>query len=170
MKLLSFVPFVGWYKLLVELSSILSQSFLVTIHLIYVRLFELEVKGEEGEIRKEIGAWLLKAELRSLQTEKLRGLLDYLVLRLLKSQSMHGYGILCAVRELYGYYPAPSTLYPLLSSFEEKGYVESRFEFRNGRPIRVYSITSEGTVILYFVEELLNHVVSLADLKVRERI
>lgn len=125
----------------------------------------LEVRGEEGEVKKEIGTWLLKAELRSLQMEKLRGLLDYLVLRLLKNQPMHGYGILSAVRDLYGYYPAPSTLYPLLSSFEKKGYVESRFEVRNGKPRKVYSITSEGTAILYFEEELLSHVMSLANLK-----
>jgi len=123
------------------------------------------MRGEEGEIRKEVGTWLLKAELRSLQMQKLRGLLDYLVLRLLKNQSMHGYGILSAVKELYGYYPAPSTLYPLLSSFEKKGYLESRFEFRNGRPRRVYDITSEGKIALYFVEDLLNHVMSLASLK-----
>lgn len=130
-----------------------------------IEFFELEMRGEEGEIRKEIGTWLLKAELRSLQMEKLRGLLDYLVLRLLKNQSMHGYGILSAVRELYGYYPAPSTLYPLLSSFEKKGCIESRLEFRNGRPRRVYSITSEGEAVLYFAEDLLNHVMGLASLK-----
>ncbi len=127
----------------------------------------MEIRGEEGETRKEIGTWLFKAELRNLQMEKLRSLLDYLVLRLLKNQSMHGYGILSAVRDLYGYYPAPSTLYLLLSSFEKSGYVESTFKVRNGRPRRVYSITSEGTTILYFLEELLSHVVSLANLKVR---
>lgn len=125
----------------------------------------MEVRGEEGEVRKEIATWLLKAELRGLQIEKLRGLLDYLVLRLLKNRPMHGYGILSAVRDLYGYYPAPSTLYPLLSSFEKKGYVESRFEVRNGKPRRVYSITPEGKAILYFEEELLNHVMNLANLK-----
>ncbi len=127
----------------------------------------MEIRGEEGETRKEIGTWLFKAELRNLQMEKLRSLLDYLVLRLLKNQPMHGYGILCAVRDLYGYYPAPSTLYLLLSGFEKSGYVESTFKVRNGKSRRVYSITSEGTTILYFLEELLSHVVSLANLKVR---
>lgn len=136
----------------------------------YVRFFRLEMRGEEGEIKKEIGTWLFKAELRNLQTEKLRSLLDYLVLRLLKNQPMHGYGILCAVRDRYGYYPAPSTLYHLLSGFEKRGYVESKFKVQNGRSRRVYNITSDGTTILYFVEELLNHVVSLANLKVRGRI
>lgn len=127
----------------------------------------MEIRGEEGETRKEIGTWLFKAELRNLQMEKLRSLLDYLVLRLLKNQPMHGYGILCAVRDLYGYYPAPSTLYLLLSGFEKSGYVESTFKVRNGKSRRVYSITSEGTTILYFLEELLSHVVSLANLKVK---
>ena len=116
----------------------------------------------ESEIARSI---LFKAELRNLWTEKLRGLLDYLILRLLKDKPMHGYGVLCAIRDRYGYYPAPSNIYPILSSFEKKNYVESKLEVQNGKPRRVYNLTSEGETILDFEEELLNHIISLANVK-----
>ena len=129
----------------------------------------------EGGTDKDVGKWifeseivgsiLFKAELRNLWTEKLRGLLDYLILRLLKDKPMHGYGVLCAIRDRYGYYPAPSNIYPILSSFEKKNYVESKLEVQNGKPRRVYNLTSEGETILDFEEELLNHIISLANVK-----
>ena len=127
---------------------------------------EKVVRGEdwifESEMAKSI---LFKAELRKLWTEKLRNLLDYLILRLLKDKPMHGYGLLCAIRDRYSYYPAPSNIYPILSIFEKKNYVESRLEVCNGKPRRVYTITSEGEALLNFEEELLNHIISLANVK-----
>jgi len=127
---------------------------------------EKEVRGEEWLFGSEIARSILfKAELRNLWIEKLRNLLDYLILRLLRDKPMHGYGVLCTIRDRYGYYPAPSNIYPILSSFEKKNYVESRLEVYNGKPRRVYSITSEGETILDFEEELLNHIISLANVK-----
>jgi len=125
-----------------------------------------EVRGEEWIFGSEMTRSILfKAELRSLWIEKLRGLLDYLILRLLKDEPMHGYRVLCTIRDRYGYYPAPSNIYPILSSFEKKNYVESRLEVCKGKPRRVYSITSEGEIILDFEEELLNHIISLANVR-----
>jgi len=124
------------------------------------------VRGEEWILGSEMTRSILfKAELRNLWTEKLRDLLDYLILRLLKDKPMHGYGLLCAIRDRYGYYPAPSNIYPILSVFEKKNYVESRLEVCNGKPRRVYTITSEGEAILEFEEELLSHIISLANVK-----
>jgi len=135
------------------------------------------VLGREGGNEKEVGSgeWvfrsevaksiLFKAELRTLWIEKLRDLLDYLILRLLKDKPMHGYGVLCTIRDRYGYYPAPSNIYPILSSFEKRNYVESKLEVFNGKPRRVYTITSEGETILDFEEELLSHIISLANVK-----
>ena len=124
------------------------------------------VRGEEWIFGSEMARSILfKAELRTLWTEKLRDLLDYLILRLLKDKPMHGYGVLCTIRDRYGYYPAPSNIYPILSSFEKKNYVESRLEVFKGKPRRVYSITSNGEAILEFEEELLSHIISLANIK-----
>jgi DNA-binding PadR family transcriptional regulator len=127
---------------------------------------EKEVRGEEWVLESEMARSILfKAELRNLWIEKLRDLLDYLILRLLKDKPMHGYGVLCAIRDRYGYYPAPSNIYPILSTFEKKNYVESRLEVCNGKSRRVYNITSEGEAILDLEEELLNHIISLANVK-----
>lgn len=127
---------------------------------------EKEVTGENWVFRSEMARSILfKAELRNLWIEKLRGLLDYLILRLLKDKPMHGYGVLCAIRDRYGYYPAPSNIYPILSSFEKKNYVESRLEVCKGKPRRVYRITSEGKAMLDFEEELLTHIITLANVK-----
>lgn len=111
----------------------------------------------------------IKAELRNLQIEKVKNFLDFIVLRLLKNQPMHGYGIILTIRNLYGYYPAPSTIYSLLSTFEKKKYAENTLEVRNGKSRKVYSITPQGKAILDFEEELLNHIINLANPKVRER-
>ena len=127
---------------------------------------ETAIRSEEWAFRSDMARSILfKAELKNLWIEKLRHLLDYLILRLLKNKPMHGYGVLCAIRDRYGYYPAPSNIYPILSSFEKKNYVESEIEVCNGKSRRVYSITSEGEAILDFEEELLNHIISLANVK-----
>lgn len=125
-----------------------------------------DVRGEEWALGSELARSILfKAELRCLWIEKLKNLLDYLILRLLKNKPMHGYAVLCAIRDRYGYYPAPSNIYPILSLFERKNYVESKLEVCNGKSRRVYSITSEGETILDYEEELLSHIISLANLK-----
>jgi DNA-binding PadR family transcriptional regulator len=127
---------------------------------------ETKVRSEEWAFRSDMARSILfKAELKNLWIEKLRHLLDYLILRLLKDKPMHGYGVLCAIRDRYGYYPAPSNIYPILSSFEKKSYVESKLEVRNGKPRRLYTMTSEGETMLDFEEEMLNHIISLANVK-----
>lgn len=127
---------------------------------------EKKVRGEEWAFGSEmVRSILFKAELRSLWIEKLRSLLDYLILRILRDKPMHGYGVLCTIRDRYGYYPAPSNIYPILSSFEKKNYVESEIEVCNGKTRKIYRITSDGEAILDFEEELLNHIISLANIK-----
>lgn len=91
----------------------------------------------------------------------MKNLLDYLVLRLLKNKPMHGYAIILAIRDLYGYYPAPSAIYPRLSTFERKKYVKSKLEAQNGKLRKVYSITPEGEAILNFGEESINHILNM---------
>jgi len=44
----------------------------------------------------------------------------------------------------HGYRLSPGTIYPLLHELERKGLLKSREEIRNGRRVRVYTITAEG--------------------------
>jgi DNA-binding PadR family transcriptional regulator len=127
----------------------------------------------EAELRERMfRGILLKAELKKFQNKTMRNLLDYLVLHLLKDQPMHGYCILSAIRERYGYYVASRVIYFTLSTFEKKKYVKSRLESRGqGRKSKkIYSITSKGRTILDFEEQFLNHIIKMANSEGRKTI
>jgi PadR family transcriptional regulator PadR len=94
-----------------------------------------------------------KAEIKMV-----RGLLDLVILGLLKAESIHGYGIITSIRRNFGVYFGPSTIYPLLNNLEEKGYIKSKWDLNNDRPRKVYSLTPEGNSLLNGTEESLNHI------------
>jgi len=95
---------------------------------------------------------------REVQTKLMRGLLDLVVLQFLRAHPMHGYQIIANLRKNFGVYFGPSTIYPLLSLLEQKGYITSRWDLENDRPRKVYTITSQGTDLLNCTEESLNHI------------
>jgi DNA-binding PadR family transcriptional regulator len=72
---------------------------------------------------------------------------------------MHGYQIITKIRKSFGVYFGPSTVYPLLSSLEKKGYVSSNWNMESQRPRKVYKLTSEGQNLLNFTENSLNLIV-----------
>jgi PadR family transcriptional regulator PadR len=97
-----------------------------------------------GNIQKEVQAKLAK------------GLLDLIVLQFLSTQPMHGYQIITKIRKSFGVYFGPSTIYPLLSTLEKKGYVNSQWNMNNERPRKTYNLTNEGQTMLNFTENSLN--------------
>lgn len=97
-----------------------------------------------GNIQKEVQAKLAK------------GLLDLIVLQFLSTQPMHGYQIITKIRKSFGVYFGPSTIYPLLSQLEKKGYVKSQWNMNNERPRKTYNLTNEGQTMLNFTENSLN--------------
>ena len=94
--------------------------------------------------------------LRAVQSKLMRGLLDLVILQFLKSCPMHGYQIISSIRKNFGVYFGPSTIYPLLSLLEEKGYVASNWDLTNQRPRKVYKLTGEGEGLLGCTEDSLN--------------
>jgi len=88
----------------------------------------------------------------------MRGLLDLVVLQFLRAHPMHGYQIIANLRKNFGVYFGPSTIYPLLSLLEQKGYITSQWDLENDRPRKVYTITSQGADLLNCTEETLNHI------------
>lgn len=97
-------------------------------------------------------------KLREVQLKLMRGLLDLVILQFLKGEPMHGYQIITSIRRNFGVYFGPSTIYPLLSALEEKGYIKSRWDLNNDRPRKVYSLTPDGNGLLNGTEESLNHI------------
>ena len=97
----------------------------------------------------------MKAEMKRVQTKLMKGLLDLIILNLLKSKPMHGYQIISCIRKNFGVYFGPSTIYPLLNSLEEKGYIKSEWDLSRDRPRKVYNLTAEGLNLLAFTEDSL---------------
>ena len=93
--------------------------------------------------------------MRKAEIKLVRGLLDLVVLGLLKEKSIHGYGVITSIRRNFGVYFGPSTVYPLLGDLETKGYIKSQWDLTHDRPRKVYSLTPEGHSLLNGAEESL---------------
>ncbi len=100
----------------------------------------------------------MKQKLREVQAKLMRGLLDLVILQFLNSKPMHGYSIITSIRRNFGVYFGPSTIYPLLGTLEEKGYIKSQWDLKNDRPRKVYSLTHEGGSLLNGSEQSLNSI------------
>jgi DNA-binding PadR family transcriptional regulator len=87
---------------------------------------------------------------KEVQTKLTKGLLDLIVLQFLETEPMHGYQIITTIRKSFGVYFGPSTIYPLLNTLEEKGYIKSKWNMNNERPRKVYNLTNDGKTVLTF--------------------
>lgn len=101
---------------------------------------------------------MMGQKIREVQMKLMRSLLDFVILQFLRTHPMHGYQIISSLRKNFGVYFGPSTIYPLLSILEEKGYIKSQWDLGNGRPKKVYSITPQGSDLLNCTEESLNQI------------
>jgi PadR family transcriptional regulator PadR len=95
---------------------------------------------------------------KEVQVKLMKGLLDLIVLQFLSSQPMHGYQIITKIRKSFGVYFGPSTIYPLLATLEQKGYVNSEWNMAAERPRKIYKLTNEGHNLLNFTENSLNFI------------
>lgn len=92
---------------------------------------------------------------KQTQTKLTKGLLDMITLELLQTQPMHGYQIITTIRKTHGIYFGPSTIYPMLSLMEKKGYLKSAWDMTAEKPRKIYSLTSAGQTVLKFAENSL---------------
>jgi PadR family transcriptional regulator PadR len=93
--------------------------------------------------------------IRKAEIKLVRGLLDLVILGLLKEKSSHGYGIITKIRKNFGVYFGPSTIYPLLGELEKKGTIKGEWDLNHDRPRKVYSLTTEGQSLLTGTEQSL---------------
>ena len=96
-------------------------------------------------------------ETREIQARLTKCMLELVVLQLLNERTMHGYEVIKQVRKEYGVYFGPSTIYPLLNTFEKKKLIKVRWEMHHGRPRRVYQLTYYGKNQLYLYVKTLAH-------------
>jgi len=93
---------------------------------------------------------------KEIQTKLTKSLLDMIVLQLINQEAMHGYQIITKTRKAFGTYFGPSTIYPLLSNLEKKGYIHSTWTMTTEKPRKIFTITATGKNILKFTEKSLN--------------
>ncbi len=77
-------------------------------------------------------------------TNIFKGNLKFLVLYILSTGSIHGYGLFKKLEEKFKWKPSCGTLYPVLSDLEEEGYIDGRETVECGRFKKIYSLTPEG--------------------------
>lgn len=81
------------------------------------------------------------------RSDSLRGAMDLLVLKVLRAEPLHGYGIARKIRLLTddALRVEEGSLYPALYRMEGRGWVEARWgRNENNRRVRVYELTPEG--------------------------
>jgi len=79
--------------------------------------------------------------------ELLQGTLDLLVMRILRSGAMHGYGIVKRIEVLSedAIHVGEGSLYPSLHRLEKRGYIEAKWDInKTGRRAKFYSLTTDG--------------------------
>jgi transcriptional regulator len=76
-----------------------------------------------------------------------QGTLDLLVLRIIASQPMHGWGVMQRLRHLTDdvFQVTPGSLFPALRRIEENGWASGEWGLsENNRKVRYYTITKAG--------------------------
>jgi PadR family transcriptional regulator PadR len=94
-----------------------------------------------------------QAKFKNINKHLTKGLLDLIILGMLKNKSMHGYAMISKIRKNFGVYFGPSTIYPFLQSMEEKGYIKKQWDMTHDRPRKVYSLTPRGNDVLSGTEQ-----------------
>ncbi len=78
----------------------------------------------------------------------IRNLLDIQLLRIIQTQPTWGYKIKKQVETDFNIKLRHGALYPTLNSLEQKGFVESKKQQKDGRARKVYMITASGKIYL----------------------
>ena len=78
----------------------------------------------------------------------IRNLLDIQLLRIIQAQPTWGYKIKKQVEADFNVKLRHGALYPTLNSLEQKGFVESSTQQKDGRARKVYTITDNGKIYL----------------------
>lgn len=83
------------------------------------------------------------------ETQVKKGILDLIILLVLKKQEKYGYELLEHIKEKTGYEMAEGTIYPLLNRLKDDKWIDSKWvEMETGMPRKYYTITPAGLTVL----------------------
>jgi PadR family transcriptional regulator, regulatory protein PadR len=85
----------------------------------------------------------------------IRNLLDIQLLRIIQTEPTWGYKIKKQVETDFNIKIRHGALYPTLNLLEEKGFVDSKKQQKDGRARKVYTITTNGKTYLKIYYEIL---------------
>ena len=74
----------------------------------------------------------------------IRNLLEVQLLRIVQNEPTWGYHIKKQVEQQFHIKLRHGALYPTLKNLEERGFLESKKQQKNGRSRKIYAITKEG--------------------------
>ena len=77
-------------------------------------------------------------ERKKLAIKFVRADLEEIFLSRVLKGPVHGYSFIAEVKDRYGVFFGPSTIYPLINSLEENGYVSSQWRTDTERPRKEY--------------------------------
>ena len=84
--------------------------------------------------------------MKKFKEEVVKALLPQITLELAQKQPIHGYALISYIREKYGVYLGPSTVYPTLKQLEEYGFLTSEWQLTD-RPRKVFTPTTTGLTL-----------------------
>ena len=85
----------------------------------------------------------------------IKNLLDIQLLRIIEVEPTWGYRIKKQFEADFNIKLRHGALYPALNNLERKGFVESKKQQKDGRAIKVYSITKNGGIYLQTYYQIL---------------
>jgi len=93
---------------------------------------------------------------KNIRENDVKANLESIILRKLTKYELHGYEFIKEIREEFGVYLGPSTIYPTLKELEKMGLVASRWDHSSERPRKVYRITIKGLKYLRLERDVKN--------------
>lgn len=92
---------------------------------------------------------------KAVQTKITKQLLGLIVLRLVYQESSYGYQVAAKIRNSFGVYFGPSTVYPILAYFNKRGYIHSEWDMTSKKPHKIFTITKSGIEVIKSTENSL---------------
>lgn len=88
-----------------------------------------------------------------------KGLLEYIIMLILKSKPYYGYELIADINRLAGMDIAEGTIYPLLNRLKKENLLKSEWiEMEVGIPRKYYQLTEEGITQLQIMQEYIESI------------
>ncbi len=88
-----------------------------------------------------------------------KGLLEYIIMLILKSKPYYGYELIADINRLAGMEIAEGTIYPLLNRLKKENLLKSEWiEMEVGIPRKYYQLTEEGITQLEIMQEYIESI------------